>query len=131
MATMMSCNKDNEELIVGKWRIHSIEGMYTGQTISDGDVTYSPNQIEYVDNWGWVFKADGTGYSYEIRDGREIEMSQFTYTIDDETLHLPFVDYSIDNLNRRKLRLCDTVKITDAYGTFIRYEYGYLNFKKQ
>ena len=128
---MASCSKDNDELIVGKWRIQSLEGITTGQTISDGSDDVQTDEIVYVDSWGWVFNADGTGYSYEIRDGQEHEMGQFTYTIDEETLHMPYVDFRIEKLNSRKLRVRDEIEITDVDGNFLRYEYGYLNFKRQ
>ena len=128
---MASCSKDNEELIVGKWRIQSLEGITTGQTISDGSDDVQTDEIVYVDSWGWVFNADGTGYSYEIRDGQESETGQFTYTIDDEMLHMPFADFHIEKLNRHKLRVYDKIEMTDADGNFLRYEYGYLNFKRQ
>lgn len=129
---MASCCKDNDELIVGKWRIQSMEGIAaSGQTISDVSGDVQTEEIVYVDSWGWVFNADGTGYSYEIKNGQENEMGQFTYTIDEETLHMPFGNFHIEKLNSRKLRLCDTVNIYDVEVTFIRYEYGYLNFKRR
>jgi hypothetical protein len=127
-----SCSKDNDELIVGKWQITSLEGgAVSWHTITDGSTNNSSYETVYEDDWGWVFNADGTGYSYEIRDGQEHEMGQFTYTIDEETLHMPYVDFHIEKLNSRKLRLRDRVEMTDVDGNFLRYEYGYLNFKKQ
>ncbi len=134
MAVMIfaSCNKDNEELIVGKWRIHSLEGIAaTGGTINDGSGDAQTDEIVYVDSWGWVFNADGTGYAYQIVDGRENVTGQFNYSINDETLHMSYVDYHIEKLNRNKLRLSDKVNITDVDGNHIRYEYGYLNFRRQ
>lgn len=129
---MASCSKDNDELIVGKWRIQSMEGLAaSGQTISDGSGDVQTEEIVYVDSWGWVFNADGTGYSYEIKNGQENEMGQFTYTIDDEMLHMPYADFHIEKLNRHKLRVYDKIEMTDADGNFLRYEFVYWNFKRQ
>lgn len=125
---MASCSKDNDELIVGKWRIQSLEGL---AAINDGSGDVQTDKIVYVDHWGWVFNADGTGYAYQIVDDRENVTGQFNYSIDDETLHMNYVDYHIEKLNRNKLRLSDKVSITDADGNFLRYEYVYRNFKRQ
>ena len=131
---MASCSKDNDELIVGKWQMTSREGCMTHGTnneVGSGNINHSTNQIEYVNNLGWVFNAGGTGYSYEIIDGRENEMGQFKYTITNDSLNIFDIGWGLETLNRRKLRLSMRIEITDEDGNFLKYEYGYLNFKRQ
>ena len=133
MVTMISCGKDNEELIVGNWRIQSYENFHEGLSVNP----YPPNQIEYVDNWGWVFNSDGSGHSYEISDGSENIIAQLTYSITEDSLIIRYdngfqTKWGIESLNRRKLRISTPrMEVTDEEGNFLRYETGYLNFKKQ
>ena len=133
VAFLASCTKDYDELIVGKWRIQSTEGL--GQTISDGSSDQSSDQIEYVDYWGWVFNSDGTGYAYEISDGSENVTGQLSYIIDKDKLHMTTttggqIDWTIETLNKRKLRLADKLYVTDIEGNYVQYDYVYLNFKR-
>ena len=136
---MASCSKDYDELIVGKWRITSYEGALAyGDDVDDGSENnnYSSGQIEYVDSWGWVFNADGTGHSYEIVEGRERELVQLSYTITDDSLCIRYnngcrFDWAIETLNRQKLRVSKRFEITDYEGNFLRYEYGCANYKRQ
>lgn len=133
IAMLFSCSKDNEELIVGNWRIYSYENFSAGISADP----QPPSPIEYVDNWGWVFNSDGTGYTYEIINGHESEMAQITYTINSDSLYIkstngPLVAWGIETLNRRNLRVSTMrTEVTDEEGNFLRYETGYLNFKKQ
>lgn len=130
----VSCSKDNEENIVGKWRIQSTEGLW-GVTISDGSSDIPEDTIVYEDNWGWLFNEDGTGYSYEITNGAENVLTNLTYYVDGDSLHITYsnhyrIDWGIDKLTNRKLRLSMRTEVTDVDGNFVRYSYSYLNFKR-
>lgn len=124
----VSCSKDNEELIVGKWRIQSTEG--TGQTINDGSGNVPDDTIIYEDNWGYVFNADGTGYSYEISNGTENVISNWTYSVSGDSLLFGWYGWGIEKLTNKALRLSMRSEITDIDGNFLRYVYSYLNFKR-
>lgn len=124
----VSCGKDNEELIVGKWRIQSTEG--AGQTINDGSGNVPDDTIIYEDNWGYVFNADGTGYSYEISNGTESIISNWTYSVSGDSLLFSWYGWGIEKLTNKKLRLSMRTEMTDVDGNFMRYSYSYLNFKR-
>lgn len=124
----VSCSKDNEEKIVGKWRIQSTEGL--GGTFSDGSTDIPEDNIVYEDNWGYVFNADGTGYSYEITNVTENVISNWTYSVSGDSLHIEWIGWGIEKLTNRKLRLSSRVELTDVDGNFVKYSYSYLNFKR-
>ena len=132
-AMFVSCSKDYDELIVGKWRIQSTQGM--SQTIDDGSSDQPAGQIEYVDYWGWVFESDGNGYAYEISNGSETTTGIFSYYINGKELHINSnggqFGWNIEKLNSRKLSLGNRIYMTDVEGNFIRYDYCYLNFKRE
>ena len=131
----VSCSKDNEELIVGKWRIHSTEGYAVEQTVGDVGDAFPEDTVIYEDHWGWLFNADGTGYSYEITNGTEKVMTDLTYSVDGDSLHIAYsnclrLDLGIDKLTSRKLRLAWRAMISDIDGNAMGYVSFYWNLKK-
>ncbi len=131
---MTSCSKDNDELIVGKWQITSMEGdanYMNGEdvshTSSTGSVTVETNNL-YME-----FYSDGTGYKYQVSTN---DTTVFSYSISSGSLRIERSDgghelYNIEKLNKKKLRLSSKLDITDYEGTYIRTEYIYFNFKRQ
>lgn len=90
--TTISCKKENEELIVGKWKITSIE------TFEEDNTTLI--EVNNNNNWGYVFEENNTGYSYTIVDGTETITSSITYSINNDTLLLYW-----ENLNKEAMAL--------------------------
>ena len=131
---MASCSKDNDELIVGKWQIISMEGdasLINGEdvshTSSEGSVTVETNSL-YME-----FYSNGTGYKYLVNIN---DTTMFSYSINSGSLRIERSDgghelYNIEKLNKKKLRLSSKLDITDYEGTYIRTEYIYFNFKRQ
>lgn len=85
-ATLSSCSKDNEDLIVGKWKIVYNSSNNTG--------------TGYV----WEFKSNGkmtTDDPRELIYGTEVE-----YTVNDDILTLAgMMSFSIDKLTNSELEL--------------------------
>ena len=80
LATMTSCNKDKEDLIVGKWQMELI-------TLTEGEETMSLTVAEFASIFGEdidiaavEFKSDGT--MYELAENEYIG----TYTVEGDKL---------------------------------------------
>ena len=131
--TTISCSKDNEENIVGNWRIQSYEGV-NPIAINDGSGD-SQSNIEYIDNFVKVFYSDGTGLVYQIENGDNDTTGYFRYTIDEDSLHITYANgiglsEKIETLNKRTLRLSIRMEATDVDGNFVGYTYTYSNYKR-
>lgn len=129
----VSCSKDNEELIIGNWRIQSFEGD-NPIAIKDGSRDNQSN-IEYVDNFVRVFYFDGTGLVYNIENGNNDTTGYFCYSIDNDSLHITYdngigLSEKIETLNKRKLRLSMRMETTDVDGNFVGYANTYSNYKR-
>ena len=87
LATMTSCNKDKEDLIVGKWQMESI-------TLTEGEETMSLTVAEFASIFGEdidiaavEFKSDGTMYELaenEYMGTYTVEGDKLTVVEDDE-----------------------------------------------
>lgn len=92
-ASLSSCSKDNEDLIVGKWKcIHSY--------YSYGDYEDVDDEVGFI----WEFKSDGTMTTndpHDISYGANVQ-----YTISGSTLTLGgMIGYTIDELTSTTLKL--------------------------
>lgn len=130
IVSMTACKKDYEELIVGKWLIESDDG-FTAETNFN---RYIPDPIAHMDSWGFVFRSDGSGYSYETVNGSDIERSQVTYTIEGNDIHIIYANgvrirWTVEKINKRKLGLSERYEITTSDGG-VRYGYGYWCFER-
>lgn len=101
---MSSCSKDNEDLIVGKWKLVSLS--YGETVVTSGEGIGSI--FEYTDNGNCLaWYEDGS-----TRTG--------TYSINNETLSVSYDGktevYDIVKLDKKDLCLKDTT--TDACGNF-------------
>ena len=104
MTALTSCNKEAEQLIVGKWEC-------TTATYTEDGVTES---VPWVIGMVWEFKSDGTVISNSIDfDDEEIEVSA-TYVVTGDALTITGVDedgdidtetYLIKELTKSKLVL--------------------------
>ena len=131
LAFMTSCNKDKEELIVGKWQIANEES-YPHDIIFNH---YIPEPIENMDSWGFVFHAGGSAFSYEIVGGTEVERSQLTYTIDGDDIYIMYsngvrIRWTIEKIGDKKLKLSARYELNASNGDR-RYGYGYWNFERK
>ena len=124
--TTISCKKENEELIVGKWKITSIE------TFEEDNTTLI--EVNNNNNWGYVFEENNTGYSYTIVDGTETITSSMTYSVNKDTLFLyweninkePMV-LNIKTLDNENLKIYTKTQVADIYGNFIKHTYSHFN----
>lgn len=119
-----SCSKDYGELIVGKWIMQSIED------------TSILDTVIHDEDWGWVFNTDGTGYSYDISNGTEQTITELTYSVIEDSLHIKYssnykLDFYIEQITNRKLRLSNRVEKTDIAGNPTGYGYSYWYLKKK
>lgn len=104
MTALTSCNKEKENLIVGKWEC-------TNATYTDAEGTQT---IPWLNGMVWEFKADGTILSNGIDvDDEEIEANA-TYVVVGDALTITGVDedgdidsetYLIKELTKSKLVL--------------------------
>ena len=128
---MSSCKKENEELIVGKWQIANEES-YPHDIIFNH---YIPDPIENMDAWGFVFHGNGSGLSYEIVGGSEVERSQLTYTLDGDDIYIIYsngvrIRWTIEKIGNKKLKLSSRYELGASNGDR-RYGYGYWNFERK
>ena len=128
---VVSCNKDKEELIVGKWQISTEDGV-TNETAFNH---YIPAPIEYMDNWGFVFHAGGSGFSYEVENGSESEREQLTYTIDGDDMYILYsngvrIRWTVEKVGKKKLVLSERYELTDGNGDR-RFGFGRWNFVRK
>ena len=124
--TTISCKKENEELIVGKWKITSIE------TFEEDNTTLI--EVNNNNNWGYVFEENNTGYSYTIVDGTETITSSITYSINNDTLLLDWENLNkeamalnIKTLDNENLKIYTKTQVADIYGNFIKHIYLHFN----
>ena len=124
--TTISCKKENEELIVGKWKITSIE------TFEEDNTTLI--EVNNNNNWGYVFEENNTGYSYTIVDGTETITSSITYSINNDTLLLYWENLNkeamalnIKTLDNENLKIYTKTQVADIYGNFIKHTYSHFN----
>ena len=131
IVTMTACKKDYEELIVGKWQIANEES-YPHDIIFNH---YIPEPIENMDSWGFVFRANGSGLSYEIVGGAEVERSQLTYTLDGDDIYIMYTNgvrirWTIEKIGDKRLKLSSRYELNASNGDR-RYGYGYWNFERK
>lgn len=131
IVTMTACKKDYEELIVGKWQIANEES-YPHDIIFNH---YIPEPIENMDSWGFVFHANGSGLSYEIVGGAEVERSQLTYTLDGDDIYIIYsngvrIRWTIEKIGDKRLKLSSRYELNASNGDR-RYGYGYWNFERK
>ncbi|MBO4589171.1 MAG: lipocalin family protein [Bacteroidales bacterium] len=131
IVTMTACKKDYEELIVGKWQIANEES-YPHDIIFNH---YIPEPIENMDSWGFVFHANGSGLSYEIVGGAEVERSQLTYTLDGDDIYIMYTNgvrirWTIEKIGDKRLKLSSRYELNASNGDR-RYGYGYWNFERK
>lgn len=124
--TTISCKKENDELIVGKWKITSIE------TFEEDNTTLI--EVNNNNNWGYVFEENNTGYSYTIVDGTETITSSMTYSINNDTLFLYWeilnkeaMVLNIKTLDNETLKIYTKTQVADIYGNFIKHTYSHFN----
>ena len=103
VATLSSCSRDNEDLIIGKWKI--VKDTYT--VIANGMVIENPNDaVGEI----WEFKTDGTvavtyHYYNEVTYRHFDETEINTYTVSGNTLLIMggIIRYPITTLNKSKM----------------------------
>ncbi|MBR4300778.1 MAG: hypothetical protein IKT84_02530 [Bacteroidales bacterium] len=124
--TTISCKKENDELIVGKWKITSIE------TFEEDNTTLI--EVNNNNNWGYVFEENNTGYSYTIVDGTETITSSMTYSINNDTLFLYWeilnkeaMVLNIKTLDNETLKIYTKTQVADINGNFIKHTYSHFN----
>ena len=124
--TIVSCKKENDELIVGKWKITSIE------TFEKDNTTLI--EVNNNNNWGYVFEENNIGYSYTIVDGTETITSSMTYSINNDTLFLYWeilnkeaMVLNIKTLNNETLKIYAKTQVADINGNFIKHTYSHFN----
>ena len=124
--TTISCKKENEELIVGKWKITSIE------TFEEDNTTLI--EVNNNNNWGYVFEENNTGYSYTIVDDTETITSSMTYSVNKDTLLLYWENLNkeamalnIKTLDNENLKIYTKTQVADIYGNFIKHTYSHFN----
>lgn len=131
IVTMTACKKDYEELIVGKWQIVSEDG-FTKETVFNH---YIPEPIEHMDNWGFVFHNNGSGYSYELVGGAELERSQVTYTIDGSDIYIMYANgvrirWTMEDIGKKSLKLSERYELNASNGDR-RYGFGLWEFARK
>ena len=104
MTALTSCNKEKENLIVGKWEC-------TTATYTEDGVTQS---VPWLSGMVWEFKANGTIIAYALdEDDEEIDATA-TYVVSGDALTITSVDedgdvdsetYLIKELTKSKLVL--------------------------
>ena len=104
------CQKDNEDLIIGKWNVldmistTTISGMgseYDG-VVTD-TVTYKEGEASFT------FNEDNTVVAYSIEENGEPSIENGTYTLNDNSLILTLDDQSAEmtivKLNKKEMTL--------------------------
>ena len=130
LLSAVSCKKDKEELIVGKWQISTEDG-YTKETVFNH---YIPEPVVNMQSWGFVFHADGNGLLYETVDGSELERNPLTYTIDGDDIYLLYsngvrIRWTIEKIGDKSLSLSSRYELTNTGGDR-RYGYGSWKFDR-
>lgn len=98
VATLSSCSRDNEDLIIGKWEIVKV----TGTIIENGRVI--EDQYDVVGDI-WEFKTDGTMVFVDHHNENKIET--WTYVVSGNTILLAggLRSLTITTLNKTKMVL--------------------------
>lgn len=131
IASLTACKKDYEELIVGRWQIMTEDG-FTTETIFNH---YIPEPIEHMDSWGFVFHNNGSGYSFEVVEGTELERSQVTYTIEGSDIHILYsngvrIRWTMKDIGKKSLTLSERYELNASNGDR-RYGFGLWEFERK
>ena len=98
LATLSSCKKDNEDLIIGKWKCTSAAMLSLGP---EGEMEENEKEIGKV----WEFKSNGTLYKEGEMMGTYI-VNGSTLTITADGMSIPC---QISNLTRNELDFSITI----------------------
>lgn len=137
--TFVSCSKDNEDLILGTWKItETSRTVYNHPIESHNRTTTEPTTGGYVRTL--TFNEDKTCvayYKYTDEDGVDEDSDTFTYSINGDELSIfqgyMGVRYHIDKLDSENLVLSVTEEHTYHYdigGSTIYYEKNSIIMKK-
>lgn len=86
---LISCDKDNEKMIVGTWDVQYQTAVYEGE---DSTRIYP---CEAGEIWYYGFNEDNTGYISHTYEPGDTDYMDFTYSVSDNILSITHPEYPV------------------------------------